>query len=179
MVTVSCQPVIGKRLYKPPRWGKFTKYLFAAIQTDRAPRPQHRPVFNAAASKASWEDFQIALLKLNSPAGTQGTWGELAIVRGACGVAVLVTEGRELRFPAGSTKINSWHTGPGPVLVGSEPFLLSPTQPCGHQACPTHEVTDLILCCPNRPTVTESLGSSASVLTRLPWEEKCLAVVSH
>lgn len=85
MVTVSCQPVIGKRLYKPPRWGKFTKYLFAAIQTDRATRPQHRPVFNAAASKASWEDFQIALLKLNSPAGTQGTWGELAIVRGPVG----------------------------------------------------------------------------------------------
>lgn len=51
---------------------------------------------------AGWGGFQIALLKLNSPAGTQDTPGELAIVP-ACGVAVLVTEGRELRSPAGST----------------------------------------------------------------------------
>lgn len=31
------------------------------------------------------EDFQIALLKLNSPAGTQGIQGELAIVWGLWG----------------------------------------------------------------------------------------------
>lgn len=52
--------------------------------------------------QAGWGGFEIALLKLNSPAGTQGTPRELAIVP-ACGVAVLVPEGRELRSPAGSS----------------------------------------------------------------------------
>lgn len=36
--SMSCHPVIGKGLYKPLWWEKLTKYLFAAIQTDRTQR---------------------------------------------------------------------------------------------------------------------------------------------
>lgn len=43
-------------------------------------KSQSRPAFNAQASTQAGEDFQIALLKLNTPAGTQATPGELAIV---------------------------------------------------------------------------------------------------
>ena len=130
---------------------------------------QRRPAFHARASSASWAGFSDCAFQTKHPSRNTGDSRRTGNCSGACGVAVLVTEGREgIRLPAGGTWVNSSHAdldhaGPGIRFAGNQrpscPQALrrSPGQSCGHQATSFMRWAGPLFC-PNKPAVTQSLS---------------------
>lgn len=134
---------------------------------------------------AGWGGFQIALLKLNSPAGTQDTPGELAIVPGpwgGCpsyrgeGIEVPSRQHSRLTLTTPDQGQGQWEVSP--PLHPPTPQK-PPTQPSG-QACRTHEVeswpcdapTHVWSPAPRAATLLSRADHARAGLTPVP----CLAV---
>lgn len=90
-----------KMTLKAPAVKEAHEVFIWAIQADRTRGP---------ASSASWAGFSDCSFQTKHPSRNTGNSRRIGNCSGACGVAVLVTEGREgIRLPAGGTWVITLH----------------------------------------------------------------------